>query len=60
MTLGGVPGVGLGPLCVVMVRRNPGSAWLVHFIRLKTRLYLCCYGVQFAVYAMALVVGVGP
>ena len=44
---------------VVMVRRHPGPAWLVHLIWFITGTDLRCNGVEFAVDAMPLVVSVG-
>ena len=52
-------GVGLRLLGIVMVRRHPGPPWLVHLVWLIPGTDLRGNGVQFAVDAMPLVVGVG-
>ena len=44
---------------IVVVRRHPGSAWLVHVIWFDTGTDLRCNGVELAVDAVPLVVGVG-
>ena len=54
-----VAGVGLGLLGVVVVLRHPGPARLVHLVWLVTGTDLRCNGVELAVDAMPLVVGVG-
>ena len=48
----------LAALGVVVVRGHPGSAWLVHLVGLVARTHLGRNGMQLAVDAMPLVVGV--